>query len=214
MQFSERLPWILLTAYFAACTVLANDAMRLVYSAYGLSATDIENALEASFGESHTSSARLNHYPAYDPLPVTDRADVNGLGDMALHHHTDPGAITLLLQDSVGGLQTLSGEHGWIDVPPATDTFVVNLGDVLQVWTNNRYVAATHRVLPVPGVSRYSTPFFFQPRFDAVVEPWCLNGERPQYRPFSWREFIMGRVTDNYADYGADDIQISKYLTA
>ncbi len=52
---------------------------------------------------------------------------------------------------------------------------------------------------------------FYQPRFDAMVEPWVQPGEVPRYRPFSWREYIQGRVTDNFADYGVEHIQISQY---
>jgi isopenicillin N synthase-like dioxygenase len=61
---------------------------------------------------------------------------------MALHHHTDPGILTLLLQDMTGGLQAKSKEHGWIDIPPEKNSIVVNLGDAMQVWTNDNYVAA------------------------------------------------------------------------
>jgi isopenicillin N synthase-like dioxygenase len=63
--------------------------------------------------------------------------------------------------------------------------------------------------------NRYSTAFFFQPRFDAVIKP--LNKDQvgqPLYREFSWRDYIKGRVTDNYADLGEDDIQISRYKMA
>ena len=96
----------------------------------------------------HTSSMRLNFYPVSDPLSETERTQVNPLGDMALHHHTDPGSITLLLQDDTGGLQAFSRQHGWIDVPPVTSAFVVNLGDALQVQTNDIYRAAVHRGYP------------------------------------------------------------------
>ena len=134
---------------------------------------------------------------------------------MALHHHTDPGAITLLLQDDHGGLQTLSKTSGWIDVPPLANSIVVNVGDVLQVWTNDRCTAATHRVTPVHSEQgRYSTPFFYQPRYDATIEPWVAPGETAHYRAFSWREFIRGRVTDNFSDYGEADIQIARYRIA
>ena len=202
-----------LDEYFAELTGLARETACLVFEAMGL-APDEARQLEAdSFGERHTSSARLNHYPSTDPLPPAERDAVNPLGDMALHHHTDPGGVTLLLQDDVGGLQALSKAHGWIDVPPSGSDFVVNLGDVMQVWTNDRYVAAVHRVLPVPsGSARFSTPFFYQPRVDAEIQPRHLGeASAPRYRPFTWREFIRGRVTDNYADLGEDDIQISRY---
>ena len=148
-------------------------------------------------------------------MPVQERDGVTPLGDMALHHHTDPGAITLLLQDDHGGLQAHSTEHGWMDVDPEPGTIVVNIGDVMQVWTNDQCKSGIHRVLPVAsGQGRYSTPFFYQPRFDAVIEPWNGSTESARYTSFSWQEFIRGRVSDNFADYGQDDIQVDKYRVA
>ena len=208
-----------LDAYFDAHTRLAGEVMQLVRDnlVQRSSGRADGSNLERLFGEQHTSSARLNYYPPHDPLSEDEQAGVNALGDMALHHHTDPGAITLLLQDDTGGLQALSREEGWIDVPPTPGAIVVNLGDVVQAWSNDQYVAAVHRVLHVDaeGQGRYSTPFFYQPRFDAVIEPWAEAVEdQPLYQPFTWREFIYGRVTDNYSDLGEDDIQVTRYRVA
>ena len=148
-------------------------------------------------------------------MPAQERESVTPLGDMALHHHTDPGAITLLLQDNAGGLQALSRVDGWIDVPPLDGAIVVNIGDILQVWTNDRCSAGVHRVVPVTNPSgRFSIPFFYQPKVDAVVEPWLGVAEAPRYRAFSWQEYIRGRVTDNYSDIGEEDIQIDRYKVA
>jgi isopenicillin N synthase-like dioxygenase len=204
-----------LTEFFQSFTELSVQTMQMIFTALGMPAAEIETTMASGFGEQHTSAARLNHYPAVDPVPAAERAVLNPLGDMALHHHTDPGAITLLIQDDHGGLQARSKQHGWIDVPPQDDAIVVNIGDVMQVWTNDRCVAGMHRVVPVSSSrGRYSTPFFYQPRFDAVVKPWVAPGATPRYRPFSWRDYIRGRVTDNFADYGVDDVQISRYAVS
>ncbi len=204
-----------LTDFFAAFTGLAEETMEMIFVSLGMPVAQARQTVAQGFGTRHSSAARLNYYPASDPVPQAERDEVTGLGDMALHHHTDPGAITLLLQDQHGGLQARSKAHGWIDVPPLAGRVVVNVGDVLQVWTNDRCVAGMHRVLPVHSQrGRYSTPFFYQPRYDAVVEPWTRQGEAARYRSFSWREFIRGRVTDNFADAGEEDIQISKYRVA
>ena len=204
-----------LTEFFATFTALSGEVMEMIFAALGMSRADIDAIMAASFGAEHTSAARLNFYPPADPVPPDERAGINALGDMALHHHTDPGAITLLLQDDHGGLQAYSKQDGWIDVPPVPGTIVVNVGDVMQVWTNDRCTAGMHRVLPIESTrGRYSTPFFFQPRFDAWVEPWLKGGEAANYKGFSWQEFIRGRVADNFADYGVDDIQIKKYRVA
>ena len=131
---------------------------------------------------------------------------------MALGHHTDPGVITLLLQDETGGLQTQTRDGRWIDVPPRPGTVVVNLADCVQVWTNDRYRAAVHRVVPMTERSRYSIPFFANPPRECLIEPiGALVEAGAAYRPFTWREFMQGRVDDNYTDLGVDDIQISRY---
>ena len=204
-----------MTRFFQRFTTLSEATMAMVFDALGMPEQDIARTMQEGFGPSHSSAARLNFYPPFDPVPDEERGAVNALGDMALHHHTDPGAITLLLQDDHGGLQALSKQDGWIDVPPSPGTIVVNVGDILQVWTNDRCTAGMHRVLPVASEKgRYSTPFFYQPRIDAMVRPWVEEGEVPRYRAFSWREFIGGRVADNFTDTGAEDIQIQKYRVA
>ena len=213
-RWPEQLPEFKLTLsdFFDRFTQLSEQTMAMIFAALGIPEADVKVLCDTGFGERHTSAARLNYYPAEDPVPAADRQHVSALGDLALHHHTDPGAITLLLQDDHGGLQALSKTDGWIDVPPQTGTIVVNVGDVLQVWTNDRCTAGVHRVLPVSSQrGRYSTPFFYQPRVDALVEPWLAPEEQPHYNSFSWRDYIRGRVTDNFADYGESDIQIDRY---
>lgn len=204
-----------LTDFFTTFTTLSEQTMGMVFRSLGMPLQQVTETMQSGFGDSHSSAARLNYYPSSDPVPGGQRSNITPLGDMALHHHTDPGAITLLLQDNHGGLQALSKEDGWIDVPPVEGTVVVNVGDVLQVWTNDRCTAGSHRVLPVSSrQGRYSTPFFYQPRYDAQVSPWVPEGDEARYRSFSWREFIRGRVTDNFADYGDSDIQIERYRIA
>tara|TARA_R110002072_G_scaffold1780_13_gene14951 strand:+ start:27400 stop:28356 length:957 start_codon:yes stop_codon:yes gene_type:complete len=208
-QWPEGLPLFktAMSDYFKACTRLAADTTRLVYQSLGLPPEQVEK----DYGEQHTSSMRLNYYPTTDPLSEAEKAQVNALGNMALHHHTDPGTVTLLVQDETGGLQALSKSDGWIDVPPQPGTIVVNLGDALQVQTNDIYRAAVHRVIPMTHQGRYSTPFFFQPRFDAVIEPLSSLVGNAHYSSFTWREYIRARVADNFADLGEEDIQIDRY---
>jgi isopenicillin N synthase-like dioxygenase len=195
--------------FFREASEVAATTLDLVYWALG---REIENLPK---GDPRTSNVRLNYYPVNDPLEPGLQHKVAALGDMALHHHTDPGILTLLIQDMTGGLQTLSQDEGWIDVPPVPGSIVVNLGDALQVWSNDTYKAAVHRVLPMSSmgaVERFSTPYFFSPHKDAILEPIpTLSEEAPRYRSFTWQEYIKGRVDDNYADLGEDDIQISQF---
>jgi isopenicillin N synthase-like dioxygenase len=196
-----------MSAYFQTCTELAATTTKLIYQCLGLPSEQVDD----DYGDAHTSSMRLNYYPTQDPLSADERKTVNELGDMALHHHTDPGTITLLVQDQTGGLQALSKSSGWIDVPPVPGTIVVNLGDTLQVQTNDIYRAAVHRVVPMTTTERYSTPFFYQPRYDAIIKPLSQTVGDPLYQPFSWRDYIRARVSDNFTDLGDDDIQIARY---
>jgi len=200
--------------FFTEASSVAERTLKLVYRAL---AGDGISSLSMPEGAPRTSTVRLNYYPVSDPLSDDEQSEVAGLGDMALHHHTDPGVLTLLLQDMTGGLQTLSKKDGWIDVTPEEGTIVVNLGDSLQVWSNDNYRAAVHRVVPMASLSngsggRFSTPYFYNPKGDAVLEPLSeLSGDAPVYRSFTWREYIKGRVDDNFTDLGEEDIQIAQY---
>ena len=197
--------------FFNASSRVAALTLDLVYRALAHGQTDFASL---SLGDASSSTVRLNYYPLVDPLSIDERGNVAGLGDMALHHHTDPGVLTLLLQDMVGGLQALSRDDGWVDVVPEEGTIVVNLGDAMQVWTNDNYRSAVHRVLPIKGQARFSTPYFFNPSRDAILEPLkALLGseENPVYQSFTWKEYIQGRIDDNYTDLGEDDIQIEQY---
>ncbi len=102
---------------------------------------------------------RIFHYP---PQPINTNSW--GVGE-----HTDYGLLTILLQDSVGGLQVKSrGE--WIAAPPIENTFICNIGDMLDKMTGGVYRSTPHRVLNVSGKSRLSFPLFFDPGFDTVIE--------------------------------------------
>jgi isopenicillin N synthase-like dioxygenase len=199
-----------MTEFFDAFAVLTARTLDLVHATLGL---------EGSEADGHgfvrtSSSVRLNHYPVGDPVVAAEREGLPPLAAVALGHHTDPGVITLLLQDDTGGLQAHSREHGWIDVPPRDGTIVVNLADAMQVWTNDRYLAAVHRVQPMTERNRYSIPFFANPSGDTIIEPIpSLVSESARYRPFAWGEFMRARTDDNYADLGSEDTQIAAYAT-
>ncbi len=203
-----------LSEFFATFAGLATDTLGIVRQALGLPAASTPQEL-GFVNSPRSSTVRLNHYPVGDPVPAAERCQLAPLGETALGYHTDPGVLTLLLQDQTGGLQAESATHGWIDVPPVAGSIVVNLGDTMQVWTNDRYRAAVHRVVPMTEQSRYSIPFFSNPRRDAELAPLLAvldrHAETTRYRPFSWREYIGGRMSDNFADYGVDDIQISHF---
>lgn len=197
-----------LVSFFDAFSELSETAVDLVHRALAMDPSDGRR-----FGGARAnSSVRLNHYTIGDPVPEDERSVLRELGDTALGYHTDPGVLTLLLQDDTGGLQTQGRDGEWIDVEPVPGTVVVNLADSLQVWTNDRYRAAVHRVLPMTSTDRISIPYFLHPARDAVIEPIAeLVDGSARYRPFEWRAFMRARADDNYADLGADDAQIGDY---
>lgn len=195
--------------YFAACHALG---LRLLEQlAMNLGAAPAP--LLADFTPRHSSFLRLNYYPVRDPLSgaeVVQRADASG--HMGVHHHTDAGALTLLLQDQVGGLQIMHA-GAWLDVPPIEGTLVVNIGDIVQVWSNDAYQAPLHRVVASSGQDRYSLPYFLNPVYEANYAPLQLLagvGQAPRYRPINWGEFRYQRQHGDYGDYG-HEVQVADF---
>jgi isopenicillin N synthase-like dioxygenase len=107
---------------------------------------------------------RMLHYNATRSEPEK--------GIYAASPHTDYGIITILANDDVGGLQIAVDKEGgeeWVNVAPMPGALLVNLGDMLQKWTNGYYRSTRHRVLNLSGRDRYSVPFFFEPNVNCVI---------------------------------------------
>ncbi|KAJ7954312.1 1-aminocyclopropane-1-carboxylate oxidase-like 1 [Quillaja saponaria] len=118
--------------------------------------------------------------------------------------HTDPGVLTVLLQDHIGGLQVKCSE-GWVDVKPTPGALVINIGDLLQVISNDEYRSGEHRVLANScREARVSVPFFFNP--SAVEDvygpfPELISPEKPaRYRHFILNEFLQKFFTKDHAE--------------
>jgi len=167
--------------------------------------------LNGDFATNHSGFLRLNYYPVRDPLEGTATAQQSE-ADMGVHHHTDAGALTVLLQDDIGGLQ--AHHNGmWHDVPPIENAFVINTGDMMQVWSNDRYQSPVHRVLPMNETDRFSLPFFYNPSAATRVVPLpsLVSDETPaRFRSIDWAEFRGKRTDGDYADYGTE-VQIGQY---
>jgi isopenicillin N synthase-like dioxygenase len=135
---------------------------------------------------------RLFHYPPAAPIDTA----ASGLAAFGVAPHTDYGMITLLTQDPIGGLELQKRDGEWIGAPFIPGTFVINLGDLFKVWTNEIYVSNPHRVVNRTGRERYSIPTFFNLDYDAPVTclPSCQSADNPpKYAPIKSGDYLVSR---------------------
>ncbi len=202
-QWPASLPGFkaVMSDHYRACEGLGQRLLGLFCLGIGAP----RDCLGPHFGPDHTGFVRLNHYPLDDLLAPEEVRGTTALGDMALHHHSDAGVLTILLQDDVGGLQVFTGGR-WLDVTPVEGAFVVNVGDMMQVWSNDTYPAALHRVRPITDRPRLSIPFFFNPSYETDCGPLeaAVAEDGPHYRPVNWGTFRQLRTDGDYADYGKE----------
>ncbi|MCU1426337.1 MAG: iron oxidase [Actinomycetia bacterium] len=140
--------------YIDACTELGASLMRAIGAGLGIDTRWFEQAVTTD----PLVLFRIFRYPP-DPGPRWSVAE-----------HTDYGLLTILMQDGTGGLQ-VHAPSGWIDVPPDPDAFVCNIGDMLERMTAGQYRSTPHRVRNASNRSRLSFPFFYDPSWDALVQP-------------------------------------------
>jgi isopenicillin N synthase-like dioxygenase len=183
--------------FYAECDALAFELVEVIAGNLGTP----PGALDSCFRPDHTSFLRLNYYPTC-PMPAD--LTMPGAGHLGVNPHTDSGALTLLLQDDQPGLEVFHG-GAWHLVEPRRDALVVNIGDIVQVWSNDRYTAALHRGLVSADAERFSAPFFFNPAYRTWYAPLLstVDAEHPaRYRPIHWGEFRARRTAGDYADHG------------
>ncbi|CAJ1448676.1 unnamed protein product [Effrenium voratum] len=154
-------------AYFARLESLGKLLMEAMALGLGLAPQHFESFTDRSFWV-----ARVIGYP---PLPRA--ADVG----LSCGEHSDYGCWTILSQDETrDALEVRFPDGSWQKVQPREDAFVINLGDMLSVWTQGRYVATRHRVRQTAGQFRTSVAFFYEPNLDAVIRPLDLGLASPQ----------------------------------
>ncbi len=177
--------------YVEAMRTLGQRVARVVAVALGAPADTFDAALAEP-----VTFLRLLRYP---PQPPQSPDDLYGAAP-----HTDYGFLTFLAQHELPGLQVRSPDGTWLDVPVVDGAFVLNSADILRRWSNGRWVSTPHRVINRTGEERYSAPFFFDPHMTTVVEPLpsCVApGERPQYEPVAYGDYLMDRLRANYTQH-------------
>ncbi len=181
--------------YYLTMTQLSVAMMHSIARALSLP----ENIFDGAF-DGGISTLRLTRYPVRSEASYagTEQSEMwtTHLGEpryMLGRAHVDSGFMTLLAQDGVGGLQAQHLDGTWIDVPPEEGTLAVNFGKVLERWTSGAIRATVHRVLG-SGTERYSIPFFYEARVDAVIGSLPIPGAE-QFDPFYYGDHLWEATT-------------------
>ncbi|KDP38250.1 hypothetical protein JCGZ_04893 [Jatropha curcas] len=157
-----------------ACEEYAKEMEKLAFKLMELIALSLGMKPDRfrDFFKEQTSTVRLNHCP---PCP----APLLALG---VGRHKDPGGLTILAQDDVGGLEVKrKSDEEWSWVKPIPNTYIVDIGDIIQVWTNDAYESLEHRVKLNPDKERFSIPYFLNPAHSTMVQPLdeMVNEQNP-----------------------------------
>jgi isopenicillin N synthase-like dioxygenase len=180
----------LMTEYYRQVTALSDKIMAIFATALRLP----ENYFLPMFQKPMTGM-RVIHYP-----PTTVPAQP---GQLRAGEHTDYGCLTVLLPEpNSGGLEIFTPEGRWEEVPPIPEAFVINLGDMLSMWTNNRWTSTNHRVVGfdqngLAPKSRLSIPLFYNPNAKVMIEciPTCLQpGDSPSHVPVPAGDYLMAKI--------------------
>lgn len=184
-------------AYYGAMEELSKVIMRIFASALEIDPSYFLDKIER-----HISVLRVVNYPALTEVP--------GEGEERAGAHADTGAVTLLWNDDPPGrpgLQVRTPDGAWIDVVREPDSFIVNIGNTLMRWTNDRFVSTMHRVVNPPVVNgkslpRLSIPYFCQPAYEAVIE--CIStcqgpGNPSRYPPITSGDILTQRYASSYS---------------
>jgi isopenicillin N synthase-like dioxygenase len=175
--------------YFDEVSALAHRLTQVVAAGLGMP--------EAYFADKTDHSPdvlRVNWYQRADgSAPVLP-------GQQRMGAHTDYGVLTILLADRVPGLEIVAPSGAWVGVQPEPGCFLVNLGDLLAQWTNDRWRSTLHRVVPPTGEGeclRRSAAFFHEANSDALVEvlPTCISADRPaRYEPVLAGDHLLAKL--------------------
>jgi isopenicillin N synthase-like dioxygenase len=179
--------------YFKEVRDLGYRLLRIIGLSLGL---EEDFFLREGMFDKPMATLRLLHYP---PRLSSVKDGVLGCGA-----HSDYGMITILATDGNTGLQVRKSDGTWLTVEANATDYVINIGDMLERWTNGRYKSTVHRVVMTQEITRYSIPFFFEPNFDCVVEclPCCVSKDRPPlFPPTTSGQHLLDKYRQTHADF-------------
>ncbi|MGI9200726.1 MAG: isopenicillin N synthase family dioxygenase [Woeseiaceae bacterium] len=143
--------------YWRECDRIALILLGILADILGVSKTRFLQMFDMPL-----TNMTLLHYP-----PVDSNSDVIGI-----HPHKDTDALTILVPDPIGGLMVKSRDGDeWLEAAPYADALIINIGDLLELWSGGYFVSTPHKVVNTSGADRYSFPYFAVPRFDTIVKP-------------------------------------------
>jgi isopenicillin N synthase-like dioxygenase len=177
------------STYYESVQTLSSQLMRLFALALNLDEHFFDDKVDNPY-----TTLRLLNYPAQPPSSV-DTSEVATRNA----EHTDYGTLTILWSPDSRGLQAKSRQDEWIDVVAPVDQFIINIGDLMMNWTNDKWVSTLHRVVPhadTMGQRRMSVPFFHNPNPDAIIE--CIQGcydVTPKYKPIIAKSHLEMKVS-------------------
>ena len=177
--------------YYEAVMALGRRILTCLAGGLGIDPQVVERAYERPLGR-----GQLVYYPALDAADVAAQR-------FGAAEHSDFGVLTILQQDDLGGLQVRNRSGDWIEALPIENTFVCNIGDLLERWTNGRLVSTPHRVLNRSGRSRFSIPIFCDPASDAVIDPRDFDpaADIDTLPPIAAGAYIAGKNRRNFSHY-------------
>ena len=194
-------------AYIRALDQLGRHLHRIAALAFDLPEDHFDARLENGF-----SILRVLNYPEQRTAPDE--------GQLRAGEHSDYDNLTIcLIEDKPGGLQARSPDGAWVDVQAVAGSFVVNIGDQMMRWTNDRWRSTRHRVVNPPRAagSRLSLCYFVEPRHDAVIEclPTCQSAERPaKYPPITAGAYMVEKFATQASGEQWSDEDSRKFGTA
>jgi isopenicillin N synthase-like dioxygenase len=180
----------LMNEYYRQVTGLSDRIMAIFATALRLP----ENYFLPMFRDPMTGMRVIHYPPTFVPAQP---------GQLRAGAHTDYGCLTVLLPEpNSSGLEIFTPEGRWEEIPPIPGAFVINLGDMLSMWTNNRWTSTNHRVVGfdrngLAPKSRLSIPFFYNPSAKVMVEclPTCLEpGATPLHPPIAAGDYLMAKI--------------------